>query len=332
MNRNSISIGTFIVMVLGLFAAHNASAQQQLPEGVTAKEVTYYSEHVACYGRIFYPRNFDANGKTPGVVLANGWTGTASLLERYAAEFAARGLVAMAIDYRGWGKSGAFVRLAEDIKEDDRLRFAPFTAKVRFKRTRLLPEAQIEDIRNAISYLQGEPGVDRDRIGLWGTSYAGGHVTTVAARDARVKAGVCQVPSISGKNAPEEAFNLTGELREDAIKRARTGEGGTYETGTNRKVEVDLETRQAAAEYRPFHSLQDVPKEFPVLFITAENEELFDNADHGDAAAEKLKTQGNTVKLIEIPGIEHYGIYSGEAFATGAKASADWFVEHLGAE
>jgi cephalosporin-C deacetylase-like acetyl esterase len=50
--------------------------------------------------------------------------------------------------------------------------------------------------------LQGEPGIDPDRIGVWGSSFAGGNVIVTAALDSRVKAVVGQVPAISGKDAP----------------------------------------------------------------------------------------------------------------------------------
>lgn len=300
----------------------------ELPAGVTAKVVTFWSEGVPCYGRVFYPAGFDAAAatKTPGVVLANGWTGLAGTLERYGARFAERGLVALAIDYRGWGESGGFVTLAEPVATDDRMRLTQATAKVRIRRTRLLPTKQIEDIRNALSWLAGEPGVDRDRIGLWGTSYAGGHVISVAAMDARVKAGVAQVPAIAGRNAPETAFALGGELRADAIRRAREGRGAEMETGFSRKLSIDAETRQAGAEYRPFHALDEVPETVPILFVIAENEELMSNDDHARAAAAALR---GPTKVIEIPDITHFEIYRGEAFEQGWRAAADWFVEHL---
>ena len=53
---------------------------------------------------------------------------------------------------------------------------------------------------------------------MWGTSYAGGHVIVTAATDARVEAGVAQVPAIGGMNTPEIAFMLTDALLQDAIK------------------------------------------------------------------------------------------------------------------
>jgi hypothetical protein len=323
-----VSLALATALVAGLERGARAGETETLPSGVTARTVTFYSEAVACYGRILFPAGFDPEKPRPGVVLANGWTGTAGTLERYAERFAEHGLVAMAIDYRGWGKSGGFVTLAEPLRSDDRLRITEATARVRIERTRLLPRKQIEDIRNAISYLQGEPGVDRDRIGLWGTSYAGGHVLSVAAIDPRVKVGVAQVPAIAGKDVPEKAFALTGELRGDAIRRARTGQGGVFETGFSRPVTVDLETRQAAREYLPFHSLDEVPESFPVLFVIAENEELMDNAGHAVAAAERLR---GPTKVVVLAGITHFEVYRGEPFETGARAAAEWLVEWLGA-
>ena len=72
----NLAAGVMVLMMPRL--AVEARAQEEgLPEGVTAKVVTYYSEHVACYGRIFFPKDFVPGGKTPGVVLANGWAGTA---------------------------------------------------------------------------------------------------------------------------------------------------------------------------------------------------------------------------------------------------------------
>src|SRR6185295_18652120 len=85
----------------------------KLAQGVTSKEVTYYSEGVACYAKLFFPKGFSATGKTPGVVLAQGWAGTHFSIEKYGARFAERGLVSMVIDYRGWGSSDGFISQAQ---------------------------------------------------------------------------------------------------------------------------------------------------------------------------------------------------------------------------
>ena len=85
----------------------------KMADGVTAKEVTYYSDGVGCYAKIFYPKGFSTSGKTPGVALGQGWAGTHFSIEKYGARFAERGLVAMVIDYRGWGSSDPFISQAQ---------------------------------------------------------------------------------------------------------------------------------------------------------------------------------------------------------------------------
>lgn len=302
----------------------------ELPEGVTVREVTYYSDDVTCYAKLFFPKGFSPTKKTPGIVLAHGWAGTHASMEKYGARFAEKGLVAMVIDYRGWGKSNGFTTLANKSLQsrqpnDDARRFTYGQFDVVTKRTRILPMKQVEDVRNALSYLQGEPGVDPDRIGIWGSSFAAGNAIVVAALDARVKALAVQVPSIAGKGTREEPFELKGRMLEDAIRRARTGQGGEIETGYSNRRKIDFETNQAIAEYRPFHYLKHVGDR-PVLFVVAQYEELFDNRDHAYAAAKELT---GPKQIIELP-VSHFEMYVGEAFETSANAAADWFKQYLG--
>jgi len=310
----------------------NDDWRYKLADGVTTKEVTYYSDGIGCYARLFFPKDFSATGKTPGIVLGQGWAGTHFSIEKYGARFAERGLVAMVIDYRGWGSSDPFIAQTQstvsrgDIEptRDDK-RFAGAKTDVVFKRTRLIPMKQVEDYRNAISYLQGEPGVDPDRIGIWGSSFAGGNVIVVAALDSRVKAVVGQVPAISGKNSAQGPVPLRGKLLEDAIKRARTGQGDQFETGFSVRRMVDVETQQMVAEYRPFQYLKAVGDR-PVLLIPAEKDELINNRENAYAAMEVLT---GPKKLIEVPGITHFEMYINEAFEVSSNAAASWFREYL---
>jgi hypothetical protein len=291
-----------------------------LPDGVAAKDVRFYSEGIQCYGKIFTPKGFSAESKAPAVVLAPGWGETAVSIEKYAAHFASRGLVAMVIDYRGWGRSGGFLQTVDQVKTDDRLRFSQMTAKIRIRRKRLIPREQVLDIRNALYYLQGEPGIDRARVGVWGTDVAGGHVMVIAATDARVKAVVAQTPIIEGKDAPRKAFAPAGELLLAEQKRARTGH-----LPAARGV-VDVETRLALAEYHPFWSVEQIPQKTAVLFVVAEKGTKVNN--EADAiAASKLRTGPTSV--VTVPGSAGKQIYNGAAFDTAVNAAADWFLKHL---
>ena len=90
------------------------------------------------------------------------------------------------------------------------------------------PLDQTTDLQNVIHWVHGEKQCDTKRIGLWGTSYAGGHVVYAAARDPRIKALVSQVPGMDSR------FVLVGPGRkqtmEEATKRTR-GEIGYPEPG-----------------------------------------------------------------------------------------------------
>jgi dienelactone hydrolase len=305
-----------------------------LPEGVTTREVAYYSDGIACYAKLFFPRRFDVNAKpgTPAVVLGQGWAGTHVSIEKYAARFAERGLVAMAIDYRGWGNSEGYPRLVSPVdlgggmeRDENRHRIVE-NATVWIKRTRLLAKDQQEDYRNAISYIQGEPGVDRERIGVWGSSYAGGNSLAVAGQDARVKAIAIQIPGIGGNPDGTPPMSLSGAMLEDAIQRARTGQGAEMWTGFWRTLLVDAE--QAAAN-RANNTLQWAKNigERPFMVIVAEHEELIDNERAGKAAIAFAK---GPKEYVVVPGITHFEMYSGEPFEIASEAAARWFVTHLG--
>jgi len=232
---------------------------------------------VPLHGRRFLPTGFNAGGAAAAVVLAPGWGETAASLEGHAAQFAARGLVAMAIDYRGWGKSGGFIYLADNTRWDDRLRFSQHTSKVRIRRKRLLPEAQVIDIRNAITYLQGEPGVDPARIGVWGVGVSGGHVVAAAAADARVKAGVAVMPVIPGKDTPRESFNPSPAQRAVMVRLSRSGQAPATPAAAV-SMNAD-EASIALAEYRPFNLMDQIPKTTAMLYLDSAT-------DAADAAAD----------------------------------------------
>ena len=241
---------------------------ESLPDGVASKDVRFYSEGVEYTER--FSRRKTSRPRNAPAALAPDWGETAAAIEKYAAHFASRGLVAMVIDYR-WPKSGGFLQTAAEVKTDDRLRFSQMTARVRIRRKRLIPREQVLDIRNALYYLQGEPGVDRARIGVWGAGMAGGRVIVIAATDARVKAAVAQTPIIEGKDTPRKAYAPTGELLLAEQKRARAG----FLPGA--RASNDVETRLALAEYHPFWSVEQIPQKTAVLFVIAENDARVNN-------------------------------------------------------
>jgi dienelactone hydrolase len=84
--------------------------------------------------------------------MAHGYAGVKEHgLERFAKAFAEAGFVVLVHDHRNFGSSDGENRGDVD------------------------PWQQIGDWRRAISFLESLPEVDPKRIGLWGTTYAGGH-------------------------------------------------------------------------------------------------------------------------------------------------------------
>jgi hypothetical protein len=173
----------------------------------------------------------------------------------------------MTIDYRGWGKSGGFIYLADNTRWDDRLRFSQHTATVRIRRGHLLPEAQLFDTRNAITYLQGEPGVDAARIGVWGTGRSAGHVVTIAAIDARVRVGVGVAPDIPGQGVARQAFVPTATQQAEMVTLARRGQAPA--TTAAAVAMNDTETRLARAQYHPLTLADQIPGSTSLLFVVS---------------------------------------------------------------
>ena len=110
-------------------------------------------------GWLFIPENTAA--RHPAISMAHGYAAVKEHgLERFARAFAEAGFVVLVHDHRNFGSSDGAIR--HDID----------------------PWRQIVDWRRAISFFESLPEVDPERIGVWGTSYAGGHVLVLAATDA----------------------------------------------------------------------------------------------------------------------------------------------------
>jgi len=150
------------------------------------RDVEFDAEGLTLRGWLYLPEN--ASTPVPTIVVAHGFSCVKEMfLDEYADIFVAAGFGVLVYDNRNFGDSDGEPRLEVD------------------------PMAQVRDYQSAISFAQTQPEVDKNRIGIWGTSYTGGHVLIVAAIDKRVKCVVSQVPVVSG------ARNIRRAVREDLI-------------------------------------------------------------------------------------------------------------------
>jgi hypothetical protein len=303
-----------------------------LPPGVTTRQVTFFVDGgTPLYGKLFLPKGFSTVGRTPAVVVGHGINALSIGIEKYAARFAERGLVAMAIDYQSYGFSGSGsddLRLLEPDTTTDAQPIAERRVRLLYKRTNLNNVHEVADFRAAVSYLQGEPGVDPDRIGIWGSSNGGSVVIAVAAADARVKAVVSQVAT--PRPAPRRPVTIAPNRLDDAITRVRTGQGAEVDGGFSFRSKVDQWYTTRNQDVQPGAVLDQIAKTTAVLFLPAERDELTRGPEGAVEAARFLTDRGVTAQTIVLPYLTHFQAYSYAGFEVGSTLAADWFVRHLG--
>ena len=297
---------------------------------MTRRDIEFDAEGVALRGW-FYPA--DGPGASAAtVVLAHGFSAVKEMyLDDYAAVFAAAGLNALVFDNRNFGASDG-----EPRQEID-------------------PWAQVRDYRHAITYATTLPEVDSNRIGIWGSSYSGGHVLVVAAVDRRVKAVVSQVPMVSGhdnvralvradfiagfremfdadrlarfQGQPPAMVPVVAEdpLAPSALPTADSWQWFT-ETGHSRapswKNECTLRSVEMFTEYEPLTYLPYISPT-PLLMLPA----IGDHLTPSELAIAAFDTAHEPKKLQILPG-GHFDAYvKGASISQGA--ARDWFVQHL---
>jgi uncharacterized protein len=114
-------------------------------------------------------------GPHPAVVMGHGLGAVkAGGLAPFAERFCREGFAVVAIDYRQWGDSSGRPRDELNVPR------------------------QLEDYSTAIGWAAAHPKVDARRIFAWGTSFAGMHVTELAASDSRLTGVVAQCPLVDG--------------------------------------------------------------------------------------------------------------------------------------
>ncbi len=226
------------------------------------------------------------------------------------------------------------------------------------------PYAQLADARDAFSVAQSLTGVDPDRLGIWGTSYSGGHVLVLAATDARVKAVVSQVPTVSGSTntsrratadelsrirerfVKDRAARLAGQppemvpntpdvtdddLAHDDDELTATALGNDLRLWLRATPAADLRnlrnelTLRSHELYATYEPGSYVTRIAPVpLLVVCVTQDTVTPTD------EILKAYGQArepKRLLLLPG-GHCDVY-GRQRDTAAVAARDWFAQHL---
>ena len=311
-------------VLLVLPSAAGAQRRPALPDGVLHKTVDIWSEGTRMAGDLYRPAD-SGDDRAPAIIMSHGWGGTKAGLVRNAIRFAADGFVVLAFDYRGWGESdGKLVVIGEMPERGVNGEMQVLAREIR----RVVdPIDQTLDIRRAFDFLEGESGVDVDRIGYWGSSYSGAHAIWVAANEPRAACAVGQVAAADSLDLARTSWKDTGidiaqYAREQAIRRAR-GEIAPLPQGTDKAPNLNGWAHlDKVVEYRPVDDAGRI--DIPLLVIDAEHEELFDRHRAGELAVTRARENGARTEYRVIPDITHYDIYR-EAFEESGEMALAWF-------
>jgi dienelactone hydrolase len=293
------------------------------------EDVTFDSEGTDFAGWLYQPD--DAPTQRPAVVMAHGFGGVKEMdLPPFAEHLAGAGFTVLLFDYRYFGLSSGRPR------------------------QKLSPWEQLQDYRNAITWLSTHPATDPDRIAAWGTSLSGAHILHLAAFDSRIKAAVSQVPAVDAwENAhrimtAEQFTQIRLLLQEERRRSYATGsdtylpisapagqlcalpDPGTYvtlqhaaATAPTFRNEITMLSMDDIFAYAPAHSAHCIDTT-PVLMVLA-GRDVLTPPDLASDAYHKITSPKRMLRLDT----EHHGIYEDPWRTKALEATVEFLYAHL---
>ncbi|MFC4372618.1 alpha/beta hydrolase [Nocardia halotolerans] len=289
-------------------------------------DVSFPSGDQQCAAWLYLPDG--APRPRPLVIMGHGLGATREMgLDRYARRFVAAGMGVLAFDYRHFGASEGAPRQLLHIAR------------------------QRQDWKAAIAYARSIRGFDATRIALWGTSFGGGHVLSVAPDDDYLAAVVAQVPFTSGwaSAMAKGPISLTkvatvavtdvlfGPLRRKPIRIRLAGRkraaalmsAADVPEGNGRLAEESVTYEPKVAARVAFSTLFDRPGrrakalKIPVLYTIAENDSI---APAGPTRKAAGRTKHAVVKQYPVG---HFDVYFDDVFEQVVRDQTDFLVSIL---
>ena len=170
------------------------------------KPVQFYSEGLLLQGTLYFPDNYQEGEKLPAIIPNSGYQGVNEFYPRmFAQSMTDKGYICLGFDYRGFADS-----------EGDP--------------ARVLLEEQVQDIHNAITFLQLQEEVDHERIGLIGWGMGGSNVIRVTETNNNVSAVAALNGFYHGErwlktvHSYEDWMKVLETVEQDRIRRVVEGE------------------------------------------------------------------------------------------------------------
>ncbi|MFC4766254.1 alpha/beta hydrolase [Effusibacillus consociatus] len=170
------------------------------------RQISFYSEGYKLDGTLYLPDDYQPGEKRPAIIPNSGYNGFNEFYPRlFARNLTEAGYVCLGFDYRGFANSEG-------------------------PKGRVILEEQVEDIKNAITFLKIQEEVDPERIGLIGWGMGASNVVRAAAADKRVKAVAALNGFFNGERWLKSIHsyvdwnNILKTIEEDRIRRVTTGQ------------------------------------------------------------------------------------------------------------
>jgi pimeloyl-ACP methyl ester carboxylesterase len=295
------------------------------PTPFQRQDVRFASGESECAAWLYLPPR---PGPGPAIVLGHGLGAVKEMrLDAYAERFAAAGFACLLFDYRHFGASGGEPRQLLDV------------------------DRQLEDWAAALRFARGLDAVDPDRVGIFGSSFGGGHVIVTAARDPRVAAVVAQCPFTDGLASsltlpPASALKVGALAARDLLGSrlgaapvrvalaGRPGEAALMATGdavpgylgllppglafeneVAARVALQIMTRRPGRAARLVHA--------PILFCICDSDSV---APAGATA--RHAAQAPRAEIVHYP-CGHFDIYQGGFFERAVADQLEFFQRRL---
>lgn len=169
------------------------------------RSVHFYSDGYRLEGTLYLPDDYREGETRPGILALSGYQGFNQFYPRLFSEFLTkRGFVCFGFDYRGFARSEG-------------------------PPDRVVLDEQVEDAKNAVTFLRLQQEVDPERIGILAWGMGASHAVRLAARDLRVKAVAALNGFYNGKrwlksiHSYVEWDRLIREVEQDRASRVNCG-------------------------------------------------------------------------------------------------------------
>ena len=288
-------------------------------------ESNFFSQGTTCAAWLYRPREIP---EPPVVIMAHGFAAERTFrLPAFAERFVEKGMAAFLFDYRNFGASDGEPR------------------------NLVSPSRHLQDWKAAVAHVRALRGIDRHRIALWGSSFSGGHVIVIAAKDQGISAVVSQVPFVDGLTTANTlgvkytlraltagfrdlarvltfrapyTVPVVGEPEAFAIMNtpgSKSGYLALVPAGSSWRNACPARVLLSVPLYRPISFADRVG--CPVLFVVAERDSLIPAK-----VVERTALRVPDATVVRFP-VGHFDVYVGETFEQVAEIEADFLSKHL---